>query len=188
MEMTGSHIIPAARERVFEALNDPSILQQCIPGCQSLERLTGNELAATVVVRIGAMPAKFNCTVRTSDQVPPERYRITGEGRAGAAGSASGGAVVTLTPDKAGTLLRYEVSTELEGMLRNFGANLLDPIAKDLSETFFENLSGRLSADSDPENAAKVTSAPVAATIRPPLFVWIAAAIVVAAVLYLSLR
>ncbi len=144
MDITGQHTIQASPERVFEALNDESVLRQCIPGCQRLERLSDDEMAATVVVKIGAMPAKFNCTVKISDRVYPESYRITGQGGAGAAGAAKGSADVSLTPDPQGTLLRYEVRTELDGMLKKFGTSLLDSIARDLSTQFFEKFSDHI--------------------------------------------
>ena len=33
MDMTGQHTIPAPRQTVWEALNDPDVLKECIPGC-----------------------------------------------------------------------------------------------------------------------------------------------------------
>jgi Carbon monoxide dehydrogenase subunit G (CoxG) len=54
--------VPSARrfspgwlaEAVWAALNDAAILKQCIPGCQSLEKLSDTEMTAVVKVGIGA--------------------------------------------------------------------------------------------------------------------------------------
>lgn len=179
MDMTGSHTINATPERVFEALNDQEVLRLCVPGCKSLEQIEENEMAATVVVKVGAMPAKFNCKVKIIDLIIPKSYKITGEGKAGSAGGANGSAKVKLSPDPAGTLLEYEVETELEGMLSKFGSSLLDGIAKDLSGQFFENLSNHISRTEEIDApAAEPAPAPVA-KIKLPARVWIATACVV---------
>ena len=47
MDMTGERRIPAPRQKVWDALNDPAVLRQCIPGCESLEKTADNELRAT---------------------------------------------------------------------------------------------------------------------------------------------
>jgi uncharacterized protein len=173
MDMTGSHIIPASADRVFNALNDPEILRQCIPGCKSLEHLSETEMAATVVIKVGAMPAKFNCTVQISDLVYPKSYRITGEGKAGAAGSVKGGAIAELSEVAGGTKLRYEVTTQLEGPLSKFGTGLLDGIAKDLSGQFFENFSNCLSHEQEVNATTAPDCTQNSATIKIPRWIWL---------------
>jgi uncharacterized protein len=188
MDMTGSHIIPASADRVFNALNDPEILRQCIPGCKSLEHLSETEMAATVVIKVGAMPAKFNCTVEISDLVYPKSYKITGEGKAGAAGSVKGGAIAELSAVPGGTELRYEVTTQLEGPLSKFGTGLLDGIAKDLSGQFFENFSDCLSQDQEPITTLAAGRTENTATIKIPRWVWLVLGAAAAMILLTILR
>ena len=38
MEMSGQSLLNAARGEVWAALNDPEVLGQAIPGCETLER------------------------------------------------------------------------------------------------------------------------------------------------------
>jgi len=38
MELSNTRIVPAPRERVWIALNDPDTLKACLPGCEVLER------------------------------------------------------------------------------------------------------------------------------------------------------
>ena len=108
MDMTGEHRIPAPREAVWEALNDPEILKQCIPGCEELTKISDTEFDAQVVAKVGPVKAKFGGKVTLSDLDPPNGYKITGEGQGGAAGFAKGGAEVRWTDDGDGTLLKYD--------------------------------------------------------------------------------
>ncbi len=94
MEMKGDQLISADRQTVWEALNNPEILKACIPGCETLEKISDTELSATVVTKIGPVKAKFSGDVRLENLNPPESYSIVGEGKGGIAGFAKGGADV----------------------------------------------------------------------------------------------
>ena len=59
MEINGEYLIDAPRQVVWDALNDPEMLRQCIPGCESLEKTGDNAFAATVVAAVGPVKAKF---------------------------------------------------------------------------------------------------------------------------------
>src|ERR1700722_3111882 len=83
MQMNDSQRIPASKQKVWAALNDPEILKQCIPGCQSLEMSASNEMTATVVTKVGPVKATFGGKVTLSDLDPPSSYRISGEGSGG---------------------------------------------------------------------------------------------------------
>src|SRR4029079_50109 len=102
MEMTNSRVIPASPAAVWTALNDPSILQASIPGCESLERIGDNEWRAVVAAKVGPVSAKFSGTMRMIDPTPPTGYTLQFTGQGGAAGFASGEARVTLTPAENG--------------------------------------------------------------------------------------
>lgn len=96
MEMNGSERIAASKEVVWAALNDPAILQQCIPGCQKLEKASDSEMTATVTLKVGPVKASFNGKVTLSDIDAPNSYRITGEGAGGVAGFAKGAQMCVL--------------------------------------------------------------------------------------------
>ncbi len=140
MQMNDSQRIPASREKVWAALNDPETLRQCIPGCQSLEQTAPNEMTATVVFKVGPVKATFGGKVTLSDLDPPNGYRISGEGSGGVAGFAKGGATVRLTADGAdATILTYEVDAQIGGKLAQLGSRLIDSTAKNLAGQFFES-------------------------------------------------
>ncbi len=138
MRMTGEERIAAPRAKVWEALNDPDVLRQCIPGCQSLDKEAADKLRATVEIKIGPIGARFNGAVTLSDIDAPNGYTITGEGQGGTVGHAKGGAKVTLSDDGAGTLLSYEVNAEVGGRLAQLGGPIIDATAKQLAGKFFK--------------------------------------------------
>ncbi len=137
MEIKGEYKIPASREKVFAALNDPAVLQACIPGCESLEKVSDTELKAKVRMRIGPVSAAFSGKVTLSDIDPPNGYRISGEGQGGAAGFAKGGAVVALADDAGQTVLTYNVDAQVGGKIAQVGARLIDGTARKLADEFF---------------------------------------------------
>jgi uncharacterized protein len=147
MDMSGEFRIPASREAVWKALNDPEILKQCIPGCQELTKNSDTEFVARVVAKVGPVKAGFSGKVTLSDLDPPNGYKITGEGQGGAAGFAKGGADVRLEPDGAGTLLKYTVNAAIGGKLAQIGARLVDGSARKMAEDFFAKFAELVAAD-----------------------------------------
>src|ERR1051326_615514 len=142
MVMDGAVQLPAPREVVWAKLNDSEVLKICIPGCQSLEKLSDSEFQAVVVTKIGPVKAKFKGKVRLTDLDPPNGYRISGEGDGGVAGFAKGGATVTLTPQDGGALLSYHVDAQIGGKLAQLGQRLVNGVAKKMADQFFEKFAG----------------------------------------------
>ena len=137
MDMTGQQRIPASREIVWKALNDPAVLEACIPGCQELVKTSDTQMTATALIKVGPVTAKFQGAVTLSDLDPPNGYRIAGEGQGGVAGFAKGSAVVRLEQDGDSTILHYEVSAQVGGKLSQLGGRLIDATAKQMSGLFF---------------------------------------------------
>lgn len=139
MDMTGEYRIPAPRQTVWEALNDPEVLRQCIPGCEEIDKLSATEMTAKVTAKVGPVKARFSGKVTLSDLDPPNGYRISGEGTGGAAGFAKGGAAVKLADDGEGTRLNYTVEAHVGGKLAQIGSRLVDAAAKKVADDFFRN-------------------------------------------------
>ena len=146
MEMSGEYRIPASRERVWAALNDPDVLKACIPGCEELTKLSDTELQAVAVTKIGPVKARFKGRVHLSDLDPPNGYRISGEGEGGVAGFAKGGATVALTEKDGGTLLTYNVEAQIGGKLAQLGQRLVNGAAKKIADDFFKNFAAAVAA------------------------------------------
>lgn len=141
MEMSGEYRIPAPREEVWAALNDPEVLRQAIPGAESVEKTADDEFEAVAKAKVGPVSARFKGKVKLTDIDPPNGYTISGEGNGGAAGFAKGSAKVTLTEIEGGTLLAYTVSAQVGGKLAQIGQRFIDSTAARMSEEFFDNFS-----------------------------------------------
>jgi hypothetical protein len=163
MEMTGECRIPAPRQRVWEGLNDPEILKQCIPGCQTLEKVSDTEFNGRVVASVGPVKATFGGKVTLSDLDPPQSYTISGEGSGGVAGFAKGGAKVNLAEDGAATLLTYAVQAQVGGKLAQVGSRLIDGVARKMANDFF----GHFAAVMVPEQAAPAAAEAVPSEAPP---------------------
>lgn len=165
MDMTGEVRIPATREVVWAALNNPAVLQACIPGCEALQALSATQMTAVVMIRVGPIASRFSCAVTLDELDPPRRYRITGEGQGGVAGHARGSAVVRLAADGAHTVLSYAFSAQVGGKMAQLGSRMIDATAKTLSAAFFRNLAAQI-APPPLEDAARAP-APAAPPAAP---------------------
>jgi carbon monoxide dehydrogenase subunit G len=165
MEMTGEFRIPAPRQRVWEGLNDPEVLKQCIPGCQALEKVSDTEFNGRVIASVGPVRAPFGGKVTLSDLDPPRSYTISGEGSGGVAGFAKGGAKVNLAEDGAATVLTYAVQAQVGGKLAQVGSRLIDGVARKMANDFF----GHFAAAMAPEQPAPAAAAaePEAVEVEP---------------------
>ena len=138
MKMSGEEIIEAPIEAVWKALNDPDVLKQCIPGCESITLTSPTEMKARVVVKVGPVKAGFNGVVHLKDLHPPKSYRIEGKGEGGMAGQAAGGASVKLETVPEGTRMTYDVDAEVKGKMAMLGSRLIDSTARSLAGQFFD--------------------------------------------------
>ncbi len=166
MDMSGEARIPAPREAVWKALNDPEVLKAALPGCESMEAKEDGGFEATVKAKVGPVSAKFTGEVALSDVDPPNGYTISGQGKGGAAGFAKGSAKVRLADDPVGTLLTYEVNAQVGGKLAQIGARLIDGTAKKMAADFFERFSTEVAGAPAPVEAAE--AAPAAAPSPAP--------------------
>jgi carbon monoxide dehydrogenase subunit G len=198
MDMAGEYRIPAAREVVWRGLNDADILKQCIPGCESIEKLSDTAFTARVALAVGPVKAKFTGKVVLADLNPPESYTISGEGQGGVAGFGKGSAAVRLAEDgPSTTVLTYTAQATVGGKLAQIGARLVDATAKKLAEEFFSRFSVVVAgpaaeapsapAGTDQPPAAVPTTPPSRPALRPEI--WVPALIVViGALLWLVTR
>jgi carbon monoxide dehydrogenase subunit G len=161
MDLTGEYRIPAPRETVWAALNNPEILKACIPGCEELNKTSDTEFVARVVAKIGPVKAGFSGKVALSDIDPPNGYTISGEGQGGAAGFAKGGAKVWLDSVDGGTatVLHYSADAQIGGKLAQIGSRLVEGSARKLADEFF----AAFAAAAAPQAAASAPAVEVAA-------------------------
>lgn len=180
MEIKGEYKIAAGRRAVWDALNDPLMLQKCIPGCESLARTADNEYAGRIAAAIGPVRAKFDTRIKLENLVPPVGYTITGESKAGAAGFGRGSANVRLTEEDGATLLNYTADLKVGGKLAQVGSRLVAGTTRKIADDFFGCLAAELEAGQVHGGAkpgAGLTGEPSAS---PSSRAWIAVAAAVA--------
>ncbi len=139
MQLTGEQLIPAPRQAVWDAINDPEILRQCITGCESVTKTSETDFEAAVLVKVGPVKARFKGKVTLGDLDPPSSCTISGEAQGGvAAGFGKGSAKVQLADaDSGATRLTYSVNAQVGGKLAQIGARLIDGVAAKMAEDFF---------------------------------------------------
>ena len=148
MKLSGSYQINLPKEKVWEALNDPEILKQAIPGCEEFTKNSDTEFTAKATNKIGPFNASFTGDVELKDLNPPNSYKITGSGNS-PVGFASGEASVKLEDENGGTKLVYEVEANVGGKIAQVGARLIDMTAKKMADIFFGKFSELITSSSD---------------------------------------
>jgi carbon monoxide dehydrogenase subunit G len=165
MELTGERLLPLPRSRVWQALNDPAVLQRCLPGCETFEADGDNAYKVSLTAAVGPIRSRFNGRLRLSDLDPQNAYSLSFEGSGGAAGFGKGTARVTLTDDAAaGTRLAYAVNAQVGGKLAQLGNRLIDGVARKLADDFFNRFARETGGPAVPLGS---TAPPAAASPVP---------------------
>ena len=183
MQITGSQSIAAPRQQVWAALNDPAILKGCLPGCESVERVSPELFRVVVVSAIGPLRAKFNGDLRLTQAQPPESCVMVFEGQGGAVGFGKGQATVELLDVGSATELRYSAQAQVGGKLAQIGSRLIDSVARKMSDDFFEAFRKLVVPTPGPSITAEAdTATPASAKRSSGVPVWVYAAAAVTAV------
>ncbi len=155
--ISGSHHLAQTVSQVWDAVLDPVVLQQCIPGCESMQRLSDTQYTAVVKVGLGPVSARFETQIRvtpvcTPSQGEPAVCRLHLSGHAGSLGQGEAEVVVQLrshatssSPEAQGTHLQWQATPQMSGQLAQLGNRLLQASARSLSTQFFERLARVLS-------------------------------------------
>ena len=144
MKLTGSYKLNVKKEIVWQALNNPDILKQCIPGCESFEKESDTIFNAAATNQIGPINATFSGKVTLSNIKKNQSYTISGEGQS-SVGFANGNADVKLKEENGSTTLSYEVDVNVGGKVAQLGSRLIVGVAKKMSDYFFGRFSDLVS-------------------------------------------
>jgi carbon monoxide dehydrogenase subunit G len=160
MNLNGERSLPAARQAVWDALNDPAVLRDCLPGCERMERVSDTAYTLTLLAVVGPVKAKFAGKLVLADIDAPRSYALDFEGAGGATGFGKGRARVALdAPGGDRTQLSYHVDVQVGGKIAQVGARLIDGVARKIIEAFFSKFEAQLAArgeaDTQPSGAAR---------------------------------
>lgn len=165
MELSGTQVIPAARDAVWRALNDPEVLRLCLAGCESVTLASPDEFRVVMAIAIGPMRARFNGVLRMTEVVQSTSCVMVFEGQGGAIGFGKGTAMVSLRDGPEGTELSYTSQAEVGGKLAQVGSRLIDSVARKLSDDFFKAFRQQLMAGAEAPSAPTAETPPVAGTV-----------------------
>ena len=140
MKLTGSYKINLEKQKVWDALNNPEILKQSIPGCEEFKKNSNTEFTATATNKIGPFNASFTGEIEIKNIDAPNSYTIEGSGNS-PVGFATGSAKVKLENSNGGTKLIYEVNANVGGKIAQVGSRLIDMTAKKMADIFFGKFS-----------------------------------------------
>ena len=139
MKLEGSHQLEATRERVYQSLVNPEVLQRCIPGCEKLERTGDNTFAATIKTGVGSIKGIFNGTARLEDLREPEHLRIVVDGK-GAPGFLKGSGDLDLAQEGNLTRVNYTGDVQVGGTIASVGQRMIQGTVKMMATQFFTSL------------------------------------------------
>ena len=137
MELHQKVVIPVDRQTVWLSLNEPTVLRQCLPGCESFSASGETNFDFVLAAKVGPVKARFSGQVELSEIVPMISYTISGSGKGGAAGFGKGHARVVLEDQDSGTTLTYRVEVGVGGKLAQIGSRLVAAAAKKMANDFF---------------------------------------------------
>ena len=156
MKLTDTRDIKASPQVVWDAILNPDVLKECIPGCESLTGSVAEGYEAVVKQKVGPVSATFTGLVKLSDIVEGKSLKISGEGKGGVAGFAKGGADVSFEPIEGGTRLTYDAEASVGGKIAQLGSRIIDSFAKKLADEFFTRFQAAVEDPEDePENVTE---------------------------------
>jgi uncharacterized protein len=189
MDMQGSRALAVTQQQAWDALNDPEVLKLCIPGCDKVEVTGPNQYTVGMAVRVGPVSSRFTGKISLSDVNPPQSYTIAFDGQGGVAGFGRGSAQVKLMPNATGCELGYTVNAQVGGKIAQVGQRLIDGVARSMADDFFKRFDEEMQRRHPLEATAELIGANVVVAHRGvPTWVWIVAALVLAAIFWSMMR
>jgi hypothetical protein len=183
MDMKGSRVVPTDIDTTWRALNDPEVLRACIPGCESIDRVSDTEYGVAMTARVGPVSAKFSGRLLLADIAAPRSYTLKFEGQGGAAGFANGTAKVELSPTDGGTRIDYVVNAQVGGKLAQIGSRLIDGAAAKVADDFFARFVDRAGGSRpSPADAPEAPPPELASALRTMRIRLLLAALIVAGI------
>ena len=143
MKLVLESTVAASRERVFAALVDPTILQRCIPGCESLTATDADAYAATLKVGVAGMKGTYTGKAAITGRLPPDSMTLSFDGKGGP-GFVRGSAALTFRSEGEGTRVGCDADVQVGGLIAAVGSRLVEAAARKLADDFFRQLAAEL--------------------------------------------
>ena len=144
MRISETEWIAATRHQTWDALTDPQVLQQCIPGCVQVSRTSPTEYHVTLHTRVAGIDASYEGEILMSDVDAPSSCTLAFEGKGAAAGLAIGTAQVKLAEKEPGTRMSYTLAAMAGGKLAECGDRALKTAAEKIIAKFMASFSDHM--------------------------------------------
>jgi len=139
LQVDGSNVIQAPRDRVWALLQDPEVLARCVPGVQEMLPDGPDSYTAILNVAVGPVKGKFKAKVKISNQVPPQSMTLQIEAKA-PTGIVNAVGQLVLVEQGESTLVQWSGEPKLMGMIASLAGRLIGGISKSQADVFFSNL------------------------------------------------
>jgi carbon monoxide dehydrogenase subunit G len=139
LKISGSHSVPANRQRTYELLQDPVVLAKCMPGTDHLDKVAEDEYEMKMKMAIASIGGLFTGKIRLADQNPPNSFRLIVEGT-GKIGFLKGEGLLSLQPQGESTEVSFDGDVQVGGTIASVGQRLIDTTSKMIIKKFFEKL------------------------------------------------
>ena len=144
MNLEGSRLFQAPRDRVWAAFNDPAVLARATPGCERLDPVGPDEYDAVLKVGIAAVKGSYKGKLGITERTPPTGYTLKIEGN-GAPGFVRGEGRLTLEEQDGNTLVTIKGEAQVGGLIAAVGQRLLGSASRMLLEQFFSAMEQEIS-------------------------------------------
>jgi uncharacterized protein len=149
VKVSGTHLLNAPRDRVWQCLNDPAFLKECLPGCESMEPTGPDQYQVALTIGIAVVKGKYTGSVSLSEKTPPQRFKMQVEGK-GTGGFMQGTGLLELSEDSQGTQVAFQGDVQVGGPIASVGQRLLEGAAKMVVGQFFSAVNKRLVVSPSP--------------------------------------
>lgn len=167
MKLIGDSVVPHLVEAVWDAILDPRVLLNSIPGCEKLEAVGEHAYAMTVTAGVAAVKGTYVGRCELSNLVRHESLLMALSG-SGAPGTIDAKVKVAFTrADGGGTRISYEADATVGGMVGGVGQRMLASVSKRMAGEFFRNVGKVIEAGGPGEPAGSAPTKPAAAVAVP---------------------
>ncbi|GGK80778.1 SRPBCC family protein [Ornithinimicrobium pekingense] len=158
MQITGRNHLSVDPAAAWTAFHDAGVLEDSLPGCQSLREIEPGRFAMTVSAGVAAIKGTYDGQAVFSQETEPERFVLSLSG-AGGPGTVDADVAVRLSPaDDGGTDLDWTADATVGGPVGGVGQRMLSSVARRLATQFFTNIDEHLArGGSAPARQASLT-------------------------------
>lgn len=144
MEISGSHKIKASQQQVFQALLNPAVLKESVPGCSEAEFTevpwaTGRHIKLVISLNIPGLSGSFNVFIKPEDVIEPSHLVLVSS-PSSSVGTINARCVVDLLNEGEVTAVNYVTEATLEGKVAATPEFVIKTAVKSTLDRFFKNL------------------------------------------------